>query len=116
MEHFHDCNKKLKVFLLRRSKWVLLEERNDTFAQIWYRSHAVPVEMLVMVVIPFIHEHFPASEECFEHFERREALLPLSYDKLREHLPSEFARIVAEHTDREASFSIGKSHYPSFNS
>jgi hypothetical protein len=115
-EHLHDLRKELKVSLLCGLKSIFSEERKYRLVQIPYGPHAKPIQMFVMVVIPFVHEYPPAFEERLEQFERWKALHPLGYDELRKYLPSELARTVAEHTDREASFSVRKSHDPTFNS
>ena len=72
--------------------------------------------MLVMIIVTVVDENLSASEVLQIDFERRQTSFPLSYDKLRKHLPTELCGFVAKNAYREASFAIGKADDPLFNS
>jgi hypothetical protein len=109
LEH---VSKQQEVLLLGRSKWILLKEGNDLLAEIFHRPHAVPIEVLSMVVVPAIDKDAAAAEETLQEFENRSALGALSYDELRKHLTAKLYDRASLDCDREAAFSIDESHDP----
>ena len=58
-----------EVCSLRRSQRVLLEEGHDSVPQIIDSLHAVPEEVLSVIVVPSVAEHLPAAEVVDEPFE-----------------------------------------------
>ncbi len=68
----HETNhigKLCEVGSLRRLQRVLLEERHDLVPQVVDALHAVPEEVLAVVVVPSIAEDLPAAEEVDERLE-----------------------------------------------
>ena len=108
----------LEVLLLRATHRMPPEERNDRLQQIRAASHDIPVQVLVMVVVPPIHDHLPDSEELTEIVETREALLPLGHRELVSNLEtglvadSALPAWLPDETDREASFSVYETDHP----
>ena len=81
-----------EVLSLRRSECVLLEERDDDVAQVPEALHAVPEEILPVVVVPAIPEQLAASEEADKVFEDVAARRPLYDGKFWSNLPSKSHR------------------------
>ena len=54
--------------------------------------------MLVMIVVTIVNENLSASEVLQINFECWKASFSLSYDKLREYLPTELSGFVSKDT------------------
>lgn len=54
----------VEVVSLRRSQWVLIEERDNDIPEISEPLHAVPEYIFPVVVVPTVAEHLAASEEA----------------------------------------------------
>jgi hypothetical protein len=108
-----DSCELLEVLSLRRSQWVLLEERDDDISQVTEPLHAVPEHVLPMIVVSAVSIHLPASEESDEVFQNVTARRALCDGELRSHLPSQ--RHPAATVDRraETALPVHGTHDPS---
>ena len=59
-----DLGELVEVVSLRRSQWVLIEERDDDVPEISEPLHAVPEYIFPVIVVPAVTEHLAASEEA----------------------------------------------------
>jgi len=72
----------LEVELFRAPHRMFAEERDDRLQQIRAASHDVALQVLMMVVVPPIHDHLTNTEELTQVVEAREALLSLRHREL----------------------------------
>ena len=64
MHQGNDIGELVEVVSLRRSQWVLLEERDNDVPDISEPLHAIPEYIFPIIVVPAIAEHLAASEEA----------------------------------------------------
>ena len=69
IHHGDDFGELGEVLSLRRSQWGFLEERNNRVPEISESLHAVPKDVLSVIVVPTISEHLSASEETDKVFQ-----------------------------------------------
>jgi hypothetical protein len=116
--HRHATGELLEVVSLRAQQRVPLEERNYRLQQILPPSHDVSVQMLAVIVVPLVLEHLTYTEELAELMKARRAARTLRNHELMRDLPagsvsaSASAAILANESDREASFSVYKTNNP----
>ena len=97
---------------------MLPEERDDRLQQVVPVADDVAEQVLAVVVVPLVLEHLTDSEEVTELVERADALSALRHYELVSHL--ETGRVAASagtawlpyKADREASFSVYETDYP----
>jgi hypothetical protein len=109
----------LEVRALRRAQRISGEERNDRLPQVHSRPDHVPMQWLLVVVVPAIHDHHADPKEVHELMEATDARGPLRDRELVRHLPSGSVGAststagLAHEADREASFSVYETDHPS---
>ena len=101
-----------EVCSLRRSQWVLLEERNDDVVEVIEPRDAVPEEILPVVVMPAIDDHRAATEVLHQVLEHVATRCALHYGERRLDLPAELHRVVSLDGNAETAFSIDEPHNP----
>ena len=101
---------KLNRFAVR--KRVLLEERDDGPAEVPDSLHAVPEEILPVVVVPSVAEHLPAPEESNELLEHATARCALNDSELGPELPPECHLAAAIDGNAETAFTVHEPDNP----
>lgn len=103
----------VEVFTLRRSKLVLLKERDNGVPQISELLHAVQGQLLPMVIVPLIHVHLAASEDADKLLQSITTRHRLCNHELRLHLPVKLRLVIPEDGDTETALPIDETSYPS---
>ena len=104
----NDLRELGEIVSLRRSEWVLLEERNDHTPQVSQTEHLVGAQILAMVVVAAVDVDLAAAEETNHLLEHVATRFALDDGELRLHLPSESHRALPVDGDAEAAFPIDK--------
>lgn len=110
--HANDHGELIELIGLRRSQWMLFEERDDAARQISESSHIISVEMLSMIVMTSIDEHITASEVPLHLVQHLHAPRSLHYDERRLSLPAETIGRIAEDRNAEAAFTVDEADDP----
>ena len=87
--HLQNLDEFLKTIRFGCPETILKKERNDNLAQIIPASHAIPVDILPVIVMATIHEDISTGEEILQTFENVESLRSLRNHKLWKYLPSQ---------------------------
>jgi hypothetical protein len=117
-DDLHTPWERFEVVAFWRPERVLPEERNDLLQKILTTTHVVLAQVLLMVVVPAVHEYAANLEELLQVIEASPAPLTLRYDEPVEHLvagsvaSSPHAVSLLREADREASFSVYKTDHP----
>ena len=117
-DHIHALRELLEVMLLRGSKRMLAEERNDRLHEIASLGHGVLAQVLLVIVVPPIDEDPAYAKEPVEVFEAGAAPFSLRHHKRMAHLVSGLvasspgAVLLPHEADREASFSVYETDHP----
>ena len=94
------------------------EERNNPSRQIGAFANDVAIQVFAVVVVPAIRNDLPNLEERSELVQAVDALCALRDNELVSHLvagpvaASAATALLADETDREASFSVYKTNNP----
>ena len=113
MHELDDSCELLEVLSLRRSQWVLLEERDDDVSQVTEPLHAIPEHVLPMIVVPAVSIHLSASEESDEVFQNVTARRALCDGEFRSHLPSQRHFAATVDGRAETALAVHETHDPS---
>jgi hypothetical protein len=114
----HAACELLEVVSLRAQQRVPLKERDHRFQEVLPSPHDVSVQMLTVIVVPLVLKHLTDTEELAEPMEARRTTRALRDHELVRDLPagsvsaSTSAAILANESDREASFSVYKTNNP----
>jgi hypothetical protein len=118
IDHLDTAYELLEVLLFRAPHRMPPKERNHRLQQIRASPNHVPIQMLAMVVVPFIHENLTDTKELTKIAEAGHALLALRYCELVSNLETSLVADSARpawlpnETDREATFSVYETDHP----
>jgi hypothetical protein len=117
-DELHAASELLEVLLLGTQHRMLPEERDDRLQEIRSPSHRVSKHVLPMIVVSTVRGQISNTEELTKRFEARDARGALRNRELVRDLeagpvaaPARPA-LLPDEPDREASFSVYKTHYP----
>ena len=97
---------------------MLAEERNNRLHEIATPRHDVLAQVLLVVVMPTVHDKPPHPEELSEIFEALRAFRALGHNEPMAHLKSGSvaasanAIVLTHEADREAAFSVYETDHP----
>jgi len=110
--HPNDLCELPKVIGLRRSQWMLFEERNDTSGKISRRSHVEPEEILPVIVVSPIDANATASKELLQLMQNVHTPLSLDHREGWLCLPTDSVGPIAVDRNAEASFAVYEADDP----
>ena len=102
-----------EVVSLRRSQGVRLVERNDHVVQLTEAVHAVPEDILPVIVMTGVSVDLAASEEADQVLQHVATRGALDDGKFRSNLPAKPHRWTAPDGNAETAFTIREPHDPS---
>jgi hypothetical protein len=117
-DDLHTTRERFEVVAFRRPERKPLKERDNRSQKVITTTHVVLAQVLLVVVVPPVHEHATDPEEALQVFEGGPASFPLRNDEPVEHLvagsvaSSPHAVSLSRESDREASFSVYKTDHP----
>ncbi len=113
LHELNDGCELLEVVTLRSSQRVFQEERHDHVAEVAEPLHAIPKEILAVIVAPTVQENLAAAEESHELFEDVTTRFALHDSKFGANLPSKGHLAAPVDGAAKAAFSIYETHDPS---
>jgi hypothetical protein len=80
--HLDAAGKRFEVSTLRSPEWMLLEEWNDHFQQLYSCSDRVAVQVLSVIVVAVVDQHASDPEKLLQVVETVDAFRALSHREL----------------------------------
>jgi len=110
--HANDHCELPKLISLRRSQWMLFEERHDAVRQVLEAPDIESVQVLSVVVVASVDADATALEELLHVLEDTHALGSLHHSEVRLDLPAQTTLAVAEDRNAEAAFTVDEADDP----
>jgi hypothetical protein len=112
VHHFHNVCELLEVVSFRCPQSILPKERDDRLLEVAASLHAIPEEILAVIVMPAIQEDLSTSEKRHKIVKYVTAGSTLSDSEFGTDLPSQGHRVISEDGNAETAVSIYESHDP----
>src|SRR5947209_10145716 len=109
---YDDVGELLEVVPLRGSQRVLLEERDDGLPQVSEPLHAIPKDVLSVVVVPTVAKDLATPEESDKVIQDIATRGALNNGKFGTNLPSERHLVAMVDGTAEAALAIHETHDP----